>query len=86
MTPAYAVELGLTTRKTSIGAQKIDGLPLEIYSIASASFLLQNNLRRVQFFEETFLLTNTSIEMILGILFLSLSNANVKFVKLRKLT
>ncbi len=40
MTPAYIVELGLTTQKTSIGAQKIDGSPLETYGMALASFLL----------------------------------------------
>ncbi len=40
MTPTYVAELGFTTRKTSVGAQKIDGSPLETYSMASASFLL----------------------------------------------
>ncbi len=47
MTPAYATELGLTTRNTSVGAEKIDGLPLETYSMVSASFSLQNSLGRV---------------------------------------
>lgn len=32
-------------------------------------------------FEKTFLLTNTSIEIVLGMLFLSLSNANLEFVE-----
>ncbi len=38
MTPAYAAELGFTARKTSVGAQKIDGSPLETYGMASARF------------------------------------------------
>ena len=38
MTPAYTVKLGLTIQKTSIGAQKIDGLPLETYGIALIRF------------------------------------------------
>ena len=40
MTPAYAVELGFTTWKTSIKAQKIDDLPLEIYDMAMTRFLI----------------------------------------------
>ncbi len=86
MTLAYAVKLGLTTQKTSIGAQKIDGLSLETYDIASASFSLQDNLRRVRFFEETFLLADTSMEVVLEMPFLSFSNTDVKFMELEKLT
>ncbi len=40
MTPAYTVKLGVTTWKTSIKAQKIDGSLLETYGIVSPSFLL----------------------------------------------
>ncbi len=76
MTPGYAVELGLTTWKTSVGAQKIDGLPLETYGMVSASFSLHNSLGKVRFFKETFLLADTSMEVVLGMLFLALSNAN----------
>ncbi len=76
MTPAYAKKLGLTTQKTSIGAQKIDGSPPETYSMVSASFSLQDSLRRDQFFEETFLMADTSMEMVLEMPFLTLSNAD----------
>ncbi len=86
ITPAYAVELGLTTWKTSVGAQKIDGLPLETYSMALSWFSIQDSLKRVWFFEETFLLTDISIEIVLGMLFLSLSNANIEFAELENLT
>ena len=86
MTPAYAAELGLTTRKTSVGAQKIDGLPLETYGMALTRFSVQDSLGRVRFFEETFLLADTSMEVVLGMPFLSLSNADVEFAELGKLT
>ncbi len=79
MTPAYAAKLGLTTWKTSIGAQKIDGLPLETYNMASLRFLLQDSLGRVRFFEETFLLGDTNMEVILGMLFLAFNNADIQF-------
>ncbi len=77
MTPAYAAKLGLITRKTSVGAQKIDGSPLETHGITSAKFSLQDSLGRVRFFEETFLLADTSMEVVLGMPFLSLSNVDV---------
>ncbi len=86
ITPAYAAELGFTARKTSIRAQKIDSSPLETHGIVSARFSLQNSLGKVWFCEETFLLADTSMEVVLRMLFLSLSNANVKFAELEKFT
>ncbi len=76
MTLAYAKKLDLTTHKTSIGAQKIDGSPLETYGMVSASFSLQDSLKRVIFFDLTFLLANTIMEVFLGMLFLALNNAD----------
>ncbi len=54
--------------------------------MASARFSIQDSLGRVRFFEETFLLADTSMEVVLGMPFLSLSNANVEFAELEKLT
>lgn len=73
MNPAYATKLGFTTRKTNVGAQKIDGLPLGTHNMVSAVFSLQGSQERVRFFEITFLLAGSSIEMVLKILFLALS-------------
>ncbi len=79
MTPAYAAELGLTNWKTSVGAQKIDSSPLETHGMTSARFSLQDSLGRVRFFEKIFLLADTSIEVVLGMPFLALSNADFQF-------
>ncbi len=79
MTSAYAIKLSFTIYKTSVGVQKIDGLLLETYDIVLASFLLQDSQEKVWFFEETFLLANTSIKMVLGMLFLAFSNADFEF-------
>ena len=38
MSPAYAKKLGLMTRKTNVGAQKIDGSALEMFEIVIADF------------------------------------------------
>lgn len=85
MTLAYTIKLGFSNRKTSVGAQKIDSLLLETYCIVSASFSLLDDLERVWFFEKTFLLVNTSMKVVLKMLFLSLRNANIEFVELGKL-
>lgn len=79
MTLVYIVKLELITWMTSVEAQKTDGLLLEIYDMTLAKFLLQDNLEKVWFFKRIFLLPNTNIEIVLGILFLSLSNADINF-------
>lgn len=86
MNPVYIVKLGFTTQKISIKAQKIDDLPLKIYRMTLAKFLIQKNLEKVWFFEETFLLTDTSMEVILEMHFSSFSNVNIKFAEQEKLT
>lgn len=52
---------------------------MRIYSISIPGVLVQDSLGRVRFFEETFLLADTSMEVILGMPFLSLSNADFEF-------
>ncbi len=47
--------------------------------MVSASFSLQDSLESVLFFEKTFLLANTSIEVVLKMPFLALSNADFQF-------
>ncbi len=47
--------------------------------MVTASFSLQDSLEKVQFFEETFLLADTSMEIVLVMLFLALSNADFQF-------
>ncbi len=83
---AYAAELGFIAQKTSVGVQQIDGLPLETHGMVSARFSLQYSLKRIRFFEETFLLADTSIEVDQGMPFLSLNNVDVKYAELGKLT
>lgn len=48
--------------------------------MTTISFSLQNSLGKIRFFEEAFLLAETSIEVILGMLFLKFSNADIKFL------
>ena len=81
MTPAYAAKLGLQVRKTDIGAQKIDGSTLKTFGMVLADFQVEDKLGRVRFFQKTFLLANISAEVVLDMSFLTLSNADVQFLK-----
>lgn len=54
--------------------------------MTSTMFSFYDNLKKVWFFEKTFLLANTSMEVVLEMLFLSFSNAGIKFAELGKRT
>ena len=81
MNPAYAEKLGLRMRKTNVGTQKIDGSSLDTFGMVITSFQVQDKLRRARFFQETFLVADTRMDVVLGMPFLILSNANIQFVK-----
>ena len=81
MTPAYATHLGFKVRVIDVGAQKIDGSLLATYGMVIAAFQVVDKLGCSWFFQETFLLANISMEMVLGMPFLTFSNADVQFAE-----
>ena len=44
-----------------------------------AGFSIQDKIGKIRFFEETFLLLDTSMEVVLGMLFLALNNTDIQF-------
>ena len=78
--PVFAKELGLLIRSTDVGAQKINGTTLETYGMVVVAFLVEKKANQVRFFKETFLVANVSLEVVLGMLFLTLSSADVDFL------
>ena len=84
MHPAYATKLGLRARKIDVGAQKIDGSHLDTFGMVIADCSVKDKLGRVRFFQETFLLPNIGLEVVLGMLFLTFSKADIQFAE-RKL-
>ena len=78
--PAFAKKLGLPIKPTDVEAQKIDNTTLEIYGMIVAAFSVEDKANQVRFFEETFLVANVSPEIVLGMLFLTLSGANIDFL------
>lgn len=79
MTPAFVAKLGFFIWSIGIGKQKIDSFALNIYSIIIARFLIKDKRRKIRFFVETFLLADTSMDIVLGMSFLTLSNVEIAF-------
>ena len=75
--PAYVSKLSLQAWSTNVGAQKSDDSTLQTFGMVLASFQVEYKLERARFFQETVLLADIGMKMVLGILFLILSNANV---------
>ena len=81
MNLAYAKKLGLQTHKTNIRAQKIDRSSLDTFWMVIASFLVLDKQDKIRCFQETFLLTDTTMKVVLGMPFFSLSNADIQFAE-----
>ena len=64
-------------QKTNVGAQKIAKSSLKTYSMIIIVFQILNKLGCFQFFQKSFLLTNIRMEVVLGMFFLTFSNANI---------
>ena len=77
MTLGYISKLSLKVRSINIGAQKIDNSTLEMFEMVLASFQVKNKFGRFWFFQETILLAELSVEVVLGMPFLTFSNANI---------
>ena len=67
--------------KTNVAAQKIEKSLLKTYGMVIAAFQVLDKLGYFQFFQEIFLLTNISINLVLSISFLIFSNVNVQFAE-----
>ncbi len=58
---------------------KINGTTLETYGMVVSTFFMLDKDDRERFFEESFLLANFSLDIVLEIPFLIMSNADVDF-------
>lgn len=86
LTLAYIAKLSFAIRFINISTQKINGLALKTYKMVIIAFYIQNNFgKKKRFFRKIFLLADTSMEMVLKMLFLSLNNIYIDF-KVKKLT
>ncbi len=79
MSQAFAQQLGLKICKTNVGAQKSDDTTLETYGIVVSTFSMSDKDGRERFFEENFLLADVKPDIVLGMPFLTMNNADVDF-------
>ena len=79
MNQAFAHQLGFAIQKTNIRAQKINGTTLETYKIVVSTFSMLDKDSRERFFKESFLLADVKPKIVLGMPFLTMSNANIDF-------
>ncbi len=76
---AFAQQLSLKICKTNVGVEKIDGTILETYGIVISTFSLLDKDDRERFLKESFLLVDIKLDIVLGMPFLIMSNAEVDF-------
>ena len=81
MYPAYTMKLGLHAKKTDVNMQKINKFHLNTFKIVIADYSVKNKLKRVRFFQKTFLLANISLERALKMLFFTFNKADIQFAE-----
>lgn len=74
---AFASQLGLKIWKTNVRAQRIDSTTLETYGIVVSTFSVLDKDDRERFFEENFLFANVKLDIVLGMSFLTINNADI---------
>ncbi len=79
MSQTFAQQLGLKIYKNNVRAQKINGTTLEIYGMVVSIFSMSDKDGRERFFEKSLLLANVKPDIVLGMLFLTISNTDVDF-------
>lgn len=73
--------LGFTLWKMDISIQKINSCTSINYEMIIAEFSVQKKLGKVLLFEETFLVSDTSIKVVLEMPFLTFSDVDTRFAE-----
>ena len=79
MYPSFTKQVGFSIRPKDVRAQKIDGIMLDTHGMVVAPFSVVDKANQIRFFEDAFLVANVSLEVVLGMPFLTLSGADVDF-------
>ncbi len=75
----FAYQLGFKIWKNNVRAQKIDGTTLETYGMIVSTFSMSDKDGKKRFFKKSFLLVDFKPDIVLGILFLKMSNIDINF-------
>ena len=76
---AFAFKLDLKICNTDVGAQKIDSTTLETYKMIVSIFSILDKNKNESFFEDNFLFANINLNIMLKMLFLTISNTDIDF-------
>ena len=79
--PAYTIKLDFCARKMDVSAQKINKSHLDTFGMVIADCSVKDKLKRVRFFYKTFLLANIGLDVAVGMCFLTLSKADIRFTE-----
>lgn len=79
MSQVFAQQLSLKIRKTSIEMQKIDSTTLETYRMVVFILFVLDKDSIERFFKESFKLVDVQPNIVLGMLFLTMSNIDINF-------
>lgn len=79
MSQDFTHQLDFQIQKTNVRVQMMEGIIVEIYEMVIFKFSVPNKNGKERFFENSFLLVNFKPDVILGILFLTMSNFDVDF-------
>ncbi len=79
MSQAFTSQLSLKIQKTNVGVEKIDGTTLETYRMVVFTFSVLDKDSRERFFKGSFLLADVNPDVVLGMPFLTMSNADIDF-------
>lgn len=79
ITLIYVAQFSPTPKPTNVNTQKINNLALKIYEMTTGGFLVEDKLERIRFFKQSFLLADTSLEVILKMPFFLLNYVDVNF-------
>ena len=80
MAPAYAKKLGFWVQKTNVDTQMINGSTIKTYGMVIAGFYVQDKFGKARLFQKTFLVPDTSIEVVIRMTFLTLSKVEIDFI------
>ena len=77
MTLTYAAKLDFKVRHINIRALKVNSSTFDTFKIVLAKFQVEDKLGGAWFFQKTFLVANTTSEVIFRILFLTFSKMDI---------
>lgn len=78
MSQAFAYSFGLKIRKINVRAKKIDGTSLGIYEMVVSTFFMSDINDRERFFEDSFVLADVRLDIVVKMPFLTMSNTDVE--------